>query len=78
MLADHVKLQSSRVVLDLPISAREVLRADATDNVTEAIKRRAKAQRELDELNKKSAVAGSVPLLQEITRAAAEIGRSML
>lgn len=47
--------------------------ADATDNVTEAIKRRAKAQRELDELNKKSAVAGSVPLLQEITRAAAEM-----
>ncbi|MEY2896505.1 MAG: hypothetical protein RL669_774 [Pseudomonadota bacterium] len=33
VLADHVKLQNSRVVLDLPISAREVLRADATDNV---------------------------------------------
>ena len=33
LLANHVKLQNSRVVLDLPLSAREVLRADATDNV---------------------------------------------
>jgi two-component system sensor histidine kinase TctE len=33
VLANHVKLQNSRVVLDLPTSAREVLRADATDSV---------------------------------------------
>ena len=46
---------------------------DATDAVTDAIKRRTKAQAVLNDLNKKSAVAGSVPLLQEITRAAAEM-----
>lgn len=46
---------------------------DATDAVTEAIKRRTKAQQALNDLNKKSAIAGSVPLLQEITRAAAEM-----
>lgn len=42
----------------------------AQDGLTAAIERRAKAQEELNRLTKRSAVAGSVPLLQEISRAA--------
>lgn len=43
---------------------------DAQDGITDAIERRRKAQEKLDELTRKSVVAGSVPLLQEIARAA--------
>lgn len=44
--------------------------ADAQDGVTDSLNRRRKAQERLDDLTKKSAVAGSVPLIQEISKAA--------
>lgn len=43
---------------------------DASDSLADAIERRREAQEQLDRLTKRSAVAGSVPLLQEITQAA--------
>ncbi|MEF9943081.1 MAG: sensor histidine kinase N-terminal domain-containing protein [Burkholderiaceae bacterium] len=33
LLSDHVKLDRGKITLDLPVSAREVLRADVTDQV---------------------------------------------
>lgn len=44
--------------------------ASANDEVSDAIERRRQAQEELDRLTKRSAVAGSVPLIQEIAKAA--------
>lgn len=42
----------------------------AQDGLVDAMKRRRDAQEELDRLTRKSAVAGSVPLIQEIAKAA--------
>lgn len=54
------------------IADMEWRRRDATDAVTDALDRQRKAQQELDRLQKRSAVRGSVPLLQEMAKVADE------